>query len=108
MNKMNKKISIIILFSVILLSVVASMQIVLGKQPNAQKEQNIAGNSYKNRVLAQNETTFQFQNRTRIRVNSSVNLDLNIDCDALEIGEQNFSIDILEADGDLELNMTCS
>ncbi len=62
---------------------------------------------YITRIQANYRTTFQYQAQTRLTINSTVNVDLILSCEASKIGAKTFEIEI-EGDGDLEMNMTCT
>ena len=62
---------------------------------------------YEDQVQANIRNTYQFRERTQIAINSTVNIDLKIECDALRIGVKYFELEI-EADSDLAMNMTCN
>ena len=79
-------------------SVVADPQPIEVTIPSTQTQRQIQAN---------NRTTFCFQQRTRLTINSSVNLQVRMNCDAMSIGTKYFELD-LEADSDLEMNMTCT
>lgn len=56
------------------------------------------------------EIQYRFRQKTQVRVNSSVPIDVIMDVDAMEIGEKSFSVeitDVTEDDKEIELNMTC-
>lgn len=67
----------------------------------------VNGDKYQNETQAMTQYTYQFRQRTQIRFNSSVGVNLNIDCDAMNIGEKTFSLEIKAANGNMTLNMTC-
>lgn len=67
----------------------------------------IVGDSYQTQLQMNNQTTYRFQQRTQLTINSSVNIQLRINCDAMGIGVKYFELEI-EADSDLEMNMTCT
>ena len=67
----------------------------------------IGGDSYQTQLQMNNQTTYRFQQRTQLTINSSVNIQLRINCDAMGIGVKYFELEI-EADSDLEMNMTCT
>jgi len=56
----------------------------------------------------------QFQNRTRIRIRNEIqtqnayNISGQINCQALKIGNKDFIIEVTDAPGDMEMNMTCT
>jgi len=71
------------------------------------KSMEINGNSIQTKLQSNNGTTYRFRNRTQLTINSSVNLQLRIECEALEIGVKDFVLEF-EADSELEMNMTCN
>ncbi|MBY9016056.1 MAG: hypothetical protein KGD68_10225 [Candidatus Lokiarchaeota archaeon] len=64
-------------------------------------------NTYHAQIQANVATMFRFRQRTQLRLNASVNLDVNFDCDALRIGDKDFALEI-EGTEDLQMNMTCT
>ena len=64
------------------------------------------GGDQANKFQNQGEITYRFQHRTRVRINSSHDVELNMNCDSMGIGDRGFSLDI-ETDGEYEMNMTC-
>lgn len=63
---------------------------------------------YPYRIQAHTNTSYQFQNKTRLTINSNVTIEGYINCDeAPMIGDKHFEIEI-EAEGDLQMNMTCT
>ncbi|MFX1275420.1 MAG: hypothetical protein ACFFBP_16910 [Promethearchaeota archaeon] len=59
-------------------------------------------------VQAHVRTTYRFQNQTRLTINSSVDCDMIMICEASKIGEKYFEIQIVDAPHDLQMNMTCT
>jgi len=60
------------------------------------------------RIQAHNRTTYQFQSATQLTINSNVTIGGYINCsEALIIGDKHFEIEI-EAERDLQMNMTCT
>lgn len=51
--------------------------------------------------------TFRFRERTRLRINSSAPVDVNMDCDAMNVGEAMFMVQLQNAVQNIELTMTC-
>lgn len=88
----------------VLLGTIATLSI---SMVAAQGDVQVAGNHYEAKLQAQTQATYQFQHRTRVRVNSSAAVDMSIDCEALDIGEQTFSIEIKNATQEVQLNMSC-
>jgi len=50
---------------------------------------------------------FCFQERTRLTICANIGLELDINCEALRIGEKDVIIEV-EGDGDLKMTMTCT
>lgn len=67
----------------------------------------VNGDMIQTQIQANNKTMITFRNMTRFRFSSNVNIDVNINCDALRIGTKNFEIEIY-AEQDLQMNMTCT
>ena len=65
-----------------------------------------SSDTYEGQLQANTRTPYLFRERTQLTVYCSQNLDLKIDCEALQIGVKYFEIE-LDADADLEMNMTC-
>jgi len=103
-----KKLSKILLgtfFLMILFSTITSFNVVAVGNPDETFE--VPTNTYQTKIQKNVATMFQFRQRTQLRLNASVNLDVNFDCDALRIGDKDFAIEI-EGTGDLKMNMTCT
>ncbi len=102
-----KKLSKILLgtfFLMILFSTITSFNVVAVGNPDETFE--VPTNTYHAQIQENVATMFRFRQRTQLRLNASVNLDVNFDCDALRIGDKDFAIEI-EGTGDLQMNMTC-
>ncbi|MFW9864995.1 MAG: hypothetical protein ACFFEN_02780 [Candidatus Thorarchaeota archaeon] len=67
----------------------------------------INGDHVETQVQANNKVMFTFRQRTRLTLNSTVNIEMNINCDALRIGVKYFEMEI-DCDQDLQMNMTCT
>jgi len=64
--------------------------------------------SYEYQVQANHNFTWQFQLQTRLTVQTNISVQGYINCsEAPKIGNKHFEIDI-EAENDLEMNMTCT
>ena len=103
-----KKLSKILLgtfFLMILFSTITSFNVVAVGNPDNTVAVNM--DTHQAQIQAGNMTMFQFRQRTQLRLNASVNLDVTFDCDALRIGDKDFAIEI-EGTGDLKMNMTCT
>ena len=72
-------------------------------------EVNVSSMQTQQQIQANNRTTYCIQQRTRLTINSSVALQLRINCDAMSIGIKYFELDIEAPPGPiLEMNMTCT
>ena len=103
-----KKLSKILLgtfFLMILFSTITSFNVVAVGNPDETFE--VPTDTYQAQIQEGVATMFRFRQRTQLRLNASVNLDVNFDCDALRIGDKDFAIEI-EGTGDLQMNMTCT
>jgi len=67
---------------------------------------DVNGDSIQTQLQLNNRTSYCFRNRTQLTINSSVNLQLRLNCEAMNIGVKYFELEI-EADSDLEVNMSC-
>ncbi|MBN1214405.1 MAG: hypothetical protein JXA99_03075 [Candidatus Lokiarchaeota archaeon] len=59
-------------------------------------------------IEAQNQNSFQFQQQTRINITSEVDIEGTILCESLKIENKDFVLEITSAEGDMNLNMTCT
>jgi hypothetical protein len=62
---------------------------------------------YNYQIQAHNELMFRFAMQTQLTFNTNVDLEVNIDCDASEIGVKNFVLEV-NGSGPLLMNMTCT
>jgi hypothetical protein len=69
--------------------------------------EEIAGNHFSGSQAAGTPVTYQFRQKTQLRLNASVGLTLEINCDADNIGEQTVELNI-EADAPSTLTMNCT
>jgi len=67
----------------------------------------INADHYQARIQANNSVMFSFRQRTRLSFDSTVNMDVHINCDSLRIGVKFFEIEV-DCDQDMALNMTCT
>ncbi|MHA1913196.1 MAG: hypothetical protein ACW986_02865 [Promethearchaeota archaeon] len=91
-------------FAMALLFTVASTSSVVAA---GETPVEVNGDTIQTQIQANNQVMFSFRQRTRLRFNSTVDIDLNIQCDALRIGIKNFAIEI-DCDQNMEMNMTCT
>jgi len=101
MKKLSKYIFGIFIMT-IFLTMFASPFVAAAPTPDVE----VAGDTYQNRILAHQQTTLLFRQRTMLTFNSNVNIDVNINCDALNIGDKDVEIEIT-ATSDVQMNMTC-
>ena len=63
---------------------------------------------YPYRIQAHNKTAYQFQTKTKLTLNSNVTIEGYMNCDDLPLnGDKQFELE-LEAERDLQMNMTCT
>jgi len=86
----------------ILFTILSSNTVVAAETPI-----DINNNTYQDRIEANTRVTLMFQNRTRLTFDSTVNIDVNINCEPLKIGVKFFEIEV-DCDQDLQMNMTCT
>jgi hypothetical protein len=67
----------------------------------------INADHYQARIQANNSVMFSFRQRTRLSFDSTVNMDVDINCDSLRIGVKFFEIEV-DCDQDMAMNMTCT
>ncbi len=67
----------------------------------------INGDTVQAQVQSNCKAIYSFRQRTRLTIDSNVNLQLDINCDAMNIGDKSFEIEIM-SDFDLELLLTCT
>ncbi|TKJ24160.1 MAG: hypothetical protein CEE43_00320 [Promethearchaeota archaeon Loki_b32] len=67
----------------------------------------VPGDSIKTQLQSNIMTTFRFRERTQLTLYANVDLDLDINCEALRIAEKDFMIEI-EGGHHLKLTMTCT
>lgn len=103
-----KKLSKILLstfFLMMLFSTFASLNVMAIESPDDTV--NVPGDTRQQMVEANIRTMFRFRERTQLTFQANVNLDLNMDCEALQIGVKDFVVEI-DGDHDLQMNMTCT
>jgi len=62
--------------------------------------------TYQGQLQANMQYEFQFRQRTRLRINANVSLEMNISCDAMDIGDKIFELEV-EAENDMTMHMVC-
>ncbi|MFX0003542.1 MAG: hypothetical protein ACFE9J_08660 [Candidatus Hermodarchaeota archaeon] len=67
----------------------------------------VNGDSIQTQLQSNLKTTFQFREMTKLTICTNVNLNLDINCEALKIAEKDFMLE-LEGDKNLKMTMTCT
>ncbi len=96
-----------ILFGVLLFLIIFSIDSTQNVIADNQNTVDVNGDSTQIHLMAHNRVNYRFRQRTQLRINCSANLDLDISCDALNIGNKIFEIEI-NTIKDLKMNMTCT
>jgi hypothetical protein len=104
MKKLNK-ILLSTFFLMMLFSTFVSLNVVAIEPPDDTIV--VLGDTKQQMVEANIRTMFRFRNRTQLTFQANVNLDLNMDCEALRIGAKDFIVEI-DGDHDLQMDMTCT
>jgi len=101
MKKINK--ILIGSFALAILFTILSTNTVLA----AETPIEINDDTYQTRIEANNCVELRFRNRTRITFDSTVNIDVDINCDSFKIGVKSFEIEV-DCNQDLQMTMTCT
>ncbi len=105
---MKKKLSKVLLSAVTLLLVltlIGSINVTAVETPDQTID--VQGNAIQTHLQSNVRTMFCFQERTRLTVCANIRLELDINCDALNIGDKDIIIEV-EGDNNLRLTMTCT
>ncbi|MFW9949614.1 MAG: hypothetical protein ACFFKA_05760 [Candidatus Thorarchaeota archaeon] len=68
---------------------------------------DVQGDTFQTQLQSNVRTMFCFQERTRLTVCANTGLELDLNCEALKIGEKDVIVEI-EGDGDFKMTMTCT
>ncbi|MHA1281574.1 MAG: hypothetical protein ACTSQP_03640 [Promethearchaeota archaeon] len=105
------KISKNLLMGMIFVSILISsmnIQLVTAKDmADPDRDVSIDGDSVKDHIKAHERVRFQFRKRTSITIQGNTNISVDIQCDANNIGDKDFQIEI-NSSKDLELKMVCN
>ncbi len=101
MNK-TSKILFGIFITTLLFTIYTSSLVAAAPTPDVE----VGSDTYQNRILAQQQTTLRFRQKTMLTFNGNVNIDVNINCAAMDIGVKDVQVEIT-ATSDMEMNMTC-
>ncbi|MBY8980004.1 MAG: hypothetical protein KGD72_06420, partial [Candidatus Lokiarchaeota archaeon] len=105
---MKKNMSKVLLSAVTLLLVltlIGSINVTAVETPDQTIE--VQGNAIQTQLQSNVRTKFFFQERTSITVCANIGLELDINCEALNIGDKDVIIEV-EGDNNLRLTMTCT
>jgi len=105
MKKNFNRLLLSVFIILIMFSVIGSTNGVAAGNPN--QIINVQGDSIQTQLQSNFRTMFCFQERTRLTICSNIGLNLEIECDALRIGDNDVIIEI-EGEGDLTMTMTCT
>jgi hypothetical protein len=101
-NQMNKKYIAYIVLGMVLLGTIATLSISMVSAQGGTEIQT--GDQWQGQQDGNGEQFYRFQQRTRVRINSSQNVHLNMSVEAMNIGDRTFSLDI-DAEEEFEMNM---
>jgi len=89
----------------LLLSLIGSVSVTAVETPDQIID--IEGDAIQTQLQSNVRTMFRFHERTRLTICANIALELDINCEALKIGDKDVIIDI-EGDGDLRMSMACT
>jgi hypothetical protein len=101
-----KKYGIVLLGSIVFL-MVFSMISASNVLAAGETDVPVNGDYIETQVEANNRVMFTFRERTRLTIKANVDLEVNINCDALRIGVKYFEME-MNCTGDCLMNMTCT
>ncbi len=105
--KISKNLLIGMIFVSILISSM-NIQLVAAKDmADPDRDISIDDDSIKEHIQAHERVRFQFRKRTSITIQGNTNISVDIQCDANNIGDKDFQIEI-NSSKDLELKMLCN
>ena len=105
---MKKNLNILFLSTftmLIIFSLLSSSSVKAVETPDLTIE--VQGDAIQTHLQSNTRTMFCFQERTRLTICANTGLELDINCDALGIGEKDVVIEV-EGTGELKLTMTCT
>lgn len=89
----------------LVLTLIGSINVTAVETPDQTIE--VQGNAIQTQLQSNVRTKFCFQERTSITVCANIGLELDINCEALNIGNKDVIIEV-EGDNNLRLTMTCT
>ena len=105
---MKKNVSKVLLSAftmVIVLSLIGSINVTAVETPDQTIE--VQDDTIQTQLQSNVRTMFCFRERTRLTVYANIGLELDINCEALKIGDKDVIIEV-EGDDDLKMTMTCT
>ena len=105
MKKNISKILLSVVTMLIVLSLVGSFNVRAVETPDQIIE--VQEDAIQTHLQSNVRTMFWFQERTRLTICANIGLELDINCEALRIGDKDVVIEV-EGDDDLKMTMTCT
>ena len=105
MKKNVNKIMLSMVTMVIVITLVSTINVNAVEAPDQTIE--VQGDTIQTQLQSNLRTMFWFRERTRITVCANIGLELDINCEALRIGNKDVIVE-LEGNGDLRMTMTCT
>lgn len=105
MKKNFSKIMLSTFTMLIVLSLIGSINAKAVETPDQTIE--VEGDAIQTQLQSNLRTMFWFRERTRLTVCANIGLELDINCEALRIGDKDVIIEV-EGNGDLRMTMTCT
>jgi len=105
---MKKNVSKVLLSAftmLIVLSLIGSINVTAVEPPDQIIE--VQGDTIQTQLQSNFRTMFWFRETTRLTVSANIDLELDINCQALRIGDKDVIIEV-EGDGALRMTMTCT
>ena len=89
----------------IVLSLISSMNVTAVETPDQTIE--VQGDAIQTQLQSNLRTMFIFSEKTKLTVSANIGLELDINCQALRIGDKDVIIEV-EGNDDLRMTMTCT
>jgi len=105
MKKNLSKILLSVVTMLIVLSLIGSINVTAVETPDQTIE--VPGDAIQTQLQSNLRTMYCFRERTRLTVCANIGLELDINCEALRIGNKDVIIEV-EGDDDLRMTMTCT
>ncbi|MFX0076602.1 MAG: hypothetical protein ACFE96_14260 [Candidatus Hermodarchaeota archaeon] len=105
MKKKINKILLTIFTILIFVTIISSINVAAVEPPD--QTVNVQGDAIQTQLKSNNRTMFCFRERTRLTICANIGMELDINCEALRIGEKDVIIEI-KGEGDLRMIMTCT